>query len=515
MPSWLATTSHDGHVLDEPTARPGGERADSVRFPDRDVVDAERRKTQHEPRSRFRRARRTFRRFVNRVGAVGWLAVVVASRTAADDRADREFFETRIRPILVQECYRCHSSEAGRPKANLRLDTSDGVRKGGDNGPAIVPGKPDESLLIQAIAQSGEIASMPPKKKLADGVVRDFRKWVELGAHDPRTSESAVATKLKSNPLDWWSLKPITHPGVPPREAAGAEWIRTPIDAFIWAKLSDEHLVPAPDADRRTLIRRLTFDLTGLPPTAHEIDAFLSDERPDAYERLVDRLLASPHHGERLARHWMDLVHFAETHGHDQDRIRPNAWRYRDYLIESFNRDLPYSRFVREQLAADVLFPNEPRLTVALGFIAAGPWDESSLRDIREDSIDRQIGYYLDRDDMVATTMATFVSSTVHCARCHDHKFDPIAQADYYNLQAVFAGVDRANRAYMMRRSACGRSAKLRRTSLRGKRPCTRAIPSCSRACLIRPTRRKPPGGSQRAAPEHIACLDDSRCGAA
>ena len=203
---------------------------------------------------------------------------------------------------------------------------------------------------------------------------------------------------------------------------------------------------PSPLADRRTLLRRVYFDLTGLPPTPADVTAFLADESPDAYEKVVDRLLASPRYGERWARHWMDIVHFAETHGHDQDRIRPHAWPYRDYLIRSFNTDKPYAKLVREQLAGDVLYPDDPEAVVALGMIAAGPWDESSLRDIREDSIDRQIGRYLDRDDMVATTMSTFVSSTVHCARCHDHKFDPISQTEYYGLQAVFAGVDRADR---------------------------------------------------------------------
>ena len=180
------------------------------------------------------------------------------------------------------------------------------------------------------------------------------------------------------------------------------------------------------------MIRRLSFDLLGLPPDTREVARFLGDPSPDAYERLVDRLLASPHYGERWARHWMDLVHFAETHGHDQDRIRPNAWPYRDYLIDSFNRDTPYARFVQEQVAADALFPDEPRLAVAQGMLAAGPWDESSLRDIRDDSIDRLIGHYIDRDDMVTTVMSTFASATVHCARCHDHKFDPISQEDYY-----------------------------------------------------------------------------------
>ena len=224
--------------------------------------------------------------------------------------------------------------------------------------------------------------------------------------------------------------------------------LQNPIDAFVLAKLKEKNLRPAPEADRRTLIRRLSFDLLGLPPSPEEVARFLGDRSPDAYERLVDRLLASPHYGERWARHWMDLVHFAETHGHDQDRIRPNAWPYRDYLIDSFNRDTPYARFVQEQVAADALFPDEPRLAVAQGMLAAGPWDESSLRDIRDDSIDRLIGHYIDRDDMVTTVMSTFASATVHCARCHDHKFDPISQEDYYSLQAVFAGVDKAERGY-------------------------------------------------------------------
>src|SRR5262249_14772560 len=185
-----------------------------------------------------------------------------------------------------------------------------------------------------------------------------------------------------------------------------------------------------------------------LPPTLEEIDAFVADPSPDAYERVVDRLLASPHYGERWARHWMDTVHYAETHGHDQDRPRPNAWPYRDYLIRSFNDDKPYSRFIQEQLAGDVLFPGNPDGIIALGFLATGPWDESSLRDIREDSIDRQIARYLDRDDILTTVTSTFLSTTVHCARCHDHKFDPVPMKDYYSLQAVFAGVDKAERTF-------------------------------------------------------------------
>ena len=241
----------------------------------------------------------------------------------------------------------------------------------------------------------------------------------------------------------WWATDPLL-PKVPP---VGSD-SQHPIDAFVQGALAKAGQRPAAEADRPTLIRRVTFDLLGLPPTPAEVEAFLSDTAPDAYPRLVTRLLESPRYGERWARHWMDAVHFAETHGHDQDRIRTNAWPYRDYLIASFNSDKAYPRFVREQVAGDVLYPDDPGATVALGFLAAGPWDESSLRDIREDTLDRQIARYLDRDDVVTTVMQTFTSLTVQCARCHDHKFDPISQQDYYALQAVFAGVDRANRSY-------------------------------------------------------------------
>ena len=246
----------------------------------------------------------------------------------------------------------------------------------------------------------------------------------------------------------WWSLKPVVKPAVPARSGTHAGWARNPIDHFILAKLREKGLTPAPPADRRTLLRRVTFDLIGLPPTPEEIDAFVRDPAPDAYEKVVDRLLASPHHGERWARHWLDVIHFAETHGHDQDVPREHAWPYRDYLIRSLNADKPYARFVEEQIAGDVLYPDDAQATVALGFLAAGPWDESSLRDIREDTLDRKAAQYLDRDDMVGTVGLTFLSTTVQCARCHDHKFDPVAQKEYYGLQAIFAGVDRADRAY-------------------------------------------------------------------
>ena len=261
----------------------------------------------------------------------------------------------------------------------------------------------------------------------------------------------AAADEPSAEKENWWAFQPILRAGVPqfPSDPQPAN----PIDAFIRAKLAEQGLAPSPEAEPRTLIRRLSFDLTGLPPTPAEVEAFVdsshqSHESHQSYEKLIERLLASPRYGERWARHWMDAAHFAETHGNDQDRIREHAWPYRDYLIAALNADKPYARFVEEQVAGDVLFPGDPQATVALGFLAAGPWDESSLRDIREDTRDRQIARYLDRDDMLTTVMATFTSTTVHCARCHDHKFDPIPQRDYYALQAVFAGVDRANRAY-------------------------------------------------------------------
>jgi hypothetical protein len=262
-------------------------------------------------------------------------------------------------------------------------------------------------------------------------------------------------------PGAWWSFQPLKRPAIP-KLSTQYSVLSNPIDAFIRTKL-DAGLKPSPEADRRTLIRRVTFDLTGLPPTPEEVEAFVSDTAADAYEKVVDRLLASSAYGERMARLWMDAVHFAETHGHDQDRVRPNAWRYRDYLIEAFNRDTPYGRFVQEQIAADVLFPDQPKLIPALGFLAAGPWDESSLRDIREDSIDREVGRYLDRDDIVTTVFNTFQGLTVQCARCHDHKFDPITQEEYYRLQAVFAGIGRGDVCFDTDPVLAKKRAELRR----------------------------------------------------
>jgi hypothetical protein len=284
---------------------------------------------------------------------------------------------------------------------------------------------------------------MPPEgPPLSTAEVATLRAWIDQGADWPDELAGRVDDKS-----DWWAWQPLDQPEISDLEGEPPARVANPIDSFIVAELHERGLRQAPPADRRTLIRRAYFDLIGLPPEPSEVDAFVADDDPRAFERVVDRLLASPRYGERWARHWMDAIHFAETHGHDQDRIREHAWPYRDYLIQSLNDDKPYSRFIEEQVAGDALFPDDPQATIALGFLAAGPWDESSLRDILDDTADRQIARYLDRDDMLSTVMNNVVSLTVHCSRCHDHKFDAIPQTDYYALQAVFAGVDRANRA--------------------------------------------------------------------
>ena len=341
-------------------------------------------------------------------------------------------FVRDVRPILRRACFRCHGPD--KQKSDYRLDIRQAALKGGESyAPNIVPGKSDNSPLVKMVAGIGDVTMPPEGDRLSAEEIGLLRGWIDQGAKWP--DELAGELKDKS---DWWAFKPL-----PTKAESGV-----PIDNFIRAKLDSVGLRPASRADRRTLVRRIYFDLVGLPPTPEEVDAFVADPDPKAYEKLVDSLLKSPRYGERWARHWLDAAHFAETHGHDQDRIRENAWPYRDYLIQSLNADKPYARFVQEQVAGDVLFPDDPQATVALGFLAAGPWDESSLQSIREESLDRQIARYLDRDDMIANVINNFSSLTVQCARCHDHKFDPISQADYYSLQAVFSGVERANRRY-------------------------------------------------------------------
>ncbi len=289
--------------------------------------------------------------------------------------------------------------------------------------------------LVQAKRPSSPQPSPPPA---ATGALRGESEGGE-GAASPAAS--------LANSHDWWSLQPLQRPTVPQTEP-GKSQSGNPIDAFIHAKLAEKGLAPSPPADRRTLIRRVYFDVIGLPPTVEEIQQFIPDPDPQAYEKLVDGLLASPRYGERWARHWLDLVHYGETHGYDKDKPRLNAWPYRDYVIRAFNEDKPYSRFVQEQVAGDVLFPFTADGIEALGFLAAGPWDFIGHEEVPETKIDGKVARHLDRDDMVMNTIQTFNSLTVQCAQCHNHKFDPIPQEDYYSLQAVFAAIDRANKKY-------------------------------------------------------------------
>ncbi len=278
------------------------------------------------------------------------------------------------------------------------------------------------------------------------------------------TSVSAAEKPSKASSTDWWSLKPLVRPAVP-QIGNGQSPIGTPIDAFIRAKLAEKNLTRSPEAEPRVLIRRLHFDLLGLPPTPNEVEEFeracSGSDRQSAAGKLVDKLLASPHYGERWARHWLDVVHYGDTHGYDKDKPRPNAWPYRDYVIRAFNEDRPYARFIQEQVAGDVLFPGTRDGVEALGFIAAGPWDFIGHAEVPESKIDGKIARHLDRDDMVQNTIGTFNSLTIGCAQCHDHKFDPIPQRDYYRLQAVFAALDRADKKYFSDAKLTQRFAEL------------------------------------------------------
>lgn len=362
-------------------------------------------------------------------------------------------FDNDIRPLLVKHCHSCHGPE--KQKGGLRLDRKTDALKGGDDGAVITAGKSAESDLILRVAGADEDRVMPPKgQRLSAEQVGLLRAWIDRGADWPGGAES-------NDPRDWWSWKPLVRPVVPTVSAADEARVRNPIDRYVLAKLREKGLAPSAEADRRTLIRRLYFDLVGLPPTPEEIAAFLSDPSTDAYERLVDRLLASPAYGERWSRHWLDVVHYGDTHGYDKDQPRPNAWPYRDYVIRSFNSDKPYGRFVQEQLAGDVLFPGTLDGVTALGFIAAGPWDLIGHAEVPETKIDGKIARHLDRDDMVANTINTFASLTIQCAQCHNHKFDPMLQEDYYRVQAVFAALDRADRPYHSDPVAARRYAEL------------------------------------------------------
>ena len=346
--------------------------------------------------------------------------------------AQLEFFEQRIRPVLADHCYRCHSVAQGKARGGLTLDTRDGVLKGGNDGPVIVPGDPTASRLITAVRGSDPASMMPPKsvqKRPTPEQIANLAEWVKMGAPVPHLAAATKAAAVAEEASHHWSYRPVGRPTAPAVKDAG--WPLTTVDNFILAKLEAQGMTPAPPADKETLLRRATFDLTGLPPTPEEIAAFLADERPDAFATVVDRLLASPHYGERWGRHWLDTVRYSDTSGYvsrDNDDYRfPYAWTYRDYVIRSLNDDKPYDRFIMEQLAADLLGDLDDRRSLAaLGLITVGHRN-GGANDIIDDRID--------------TVSKAFLAMTVSCARCHDHKFDPIPTTDYYALHGVFNSI--------------------------------------------------------------------------
>ncbi|MGI8978429.1 MAG: PSD1 and planctomycete cytochrome C domain-containing protein [Pirellulaceae bacterium] len=354
------------------------------------------------------------------------LLTILAAEPAKPTVEELRFFETAVRPVLVEHCHKCHSEK--KQWSNLRLDSREAILKGGDIGPGIVPGKPEESLLIKAVRHADEDLKMPKEGKLTERQIADLVKWVEMGAPYPETAVAAGRTRDPNH----WAFQPANDPSVP---AIKSELTAsTPIDNFILAKLQASGLGLSPPADKRTLIRRLNFDLVGLPPSPEDIAAFLTDESPDATARLIDRLLASPAYGERWGRHWLDVARYADSNGLDENVAHGNAWRYRDYVVTAFNEDRQYDRFLTEQLAGDLLpFANDDerqRNLVATGFLAIGP---KVLAEVDEAKMQMDIV-----DEQIDCVGRALLGLTLGCARCHDHKFDPIQTADYYGLAGIF-----------------------------------------------------------------------------
>lgn len=358
------------------------------------------------------------------------LSVLTAS---ADDGS---LFRDQVAPLLVQNCISCHGPS--QPKGKLSLVAAESTLAGGESGAAVKPGKPDESLLIQYI--SGDRPEMPKDKPpLGKEQVALICRWVAEGAVWPK---GLILKDNRRADASWWSLQPLSKAEPPSPQGIPDAWAKHPIDRFIYDELAKHQLKPSPEADRRTLIRRLTFDLTGLPPTPEEVDAFLLDRSRDAYEKLVDRLLASPRYGERWGRHWLDVIRFGESNGYERNHLHDNAWPFRDYIIRSFNDNKPYDRLVIEHLAGDQLEPGNPDVEVGTGFIVAGSYDNVGNSDpVAAAQIHANM-----LDDTIAATSTAFLGLTINCARCHDHKFDPVPQADYYRLQCAFAGVNQGTR---------------------------------------------------------------------
>ncbi|HEU4753274.1 MAG TPA: PSD1 and planctomycete cytochrome C domain-containing protein [Armatimonadota bacterium] len=358
---------------------------------------------------------------------LGAAAVAGAGPQAASPTppaVDAAFFTREVQPLLQQKCLGCHG--VGTIMSRLDLRTREAALKGGAKGPALVPGNAEGSLLYKLI--SGQRApTMPPQGKLAAAEVAKLKRWIDGGA------PWAGAPIQQAKEQVWWSFKTPVLPPVP--KVRNAAWVKNPIDAFILAKLEASGLKPSPPAPRRVLIRRAYLDLIGLPPTPEEVRAFETDASPDAWEKVVDRLLASPHYGERWGRHWMDLVRYADSCGYEGDKDRPLAWRYRDYILHAFNEDKPYNTFVQEQLAGDELRPNDPEALIATAYLGCGLEDFAMVKlpQTRADEL----------DDLVSTTGSTILGLTIGCARCHDHKYDPVKQTDYYRLQALFAPTER------------------------------------------------------------------------
>jgi len=342
---------------------------------------------------------------------------------------ETRFFENNIRPLLDGKCYNCHSARAEKVKGGLRLDSRESVLQGGNSGPAVIPGDPDKSLLIQAVRYTDEDLQMPPKgKKLSDKEIALLEQWVKMGAPDPRETSTAAAYSAADG-KDHWAWQPLKAPAIP--AVAAAAWCQNPIDNFVLAKLVSSGLKPSPPADKRTLIRRAYYDLVGLPPSPEQVSGFLADDSPDAFAKVVDELLASPHYGERWGRHWLDIARYSDTKGEvrrfREDPENPHAYHYRDYVIQSFNEDKPYNEFILEQIAADQLpdTQKDKSLLVALDFLTIGDHYMGMRNDVINDQID--------------VVTKGFLGLTVSCARCHDHKFDPIPQKDYYSLHGIFA----------------------------------------------------------------------------
>lgn len=356
------------------------------------------------------------------------------------NRTDAVRFDS-VRKLLETRCLSCHNDHDH--KGDFSLQSAPALLESG----FVVPGDANDShLLSVVIGNDGQKPSMPKNADpLSDDEVRILKAWIVNGADWP---DGVTLKEPVVDDFAWWSFLPLTAPGVPAPGSENPLWNHSPIDLFVAAKQREQGLTRSSRADRRTLIRRVTYDLTGLPPTPEEVRAFEDSNDPEAYRKLVDQLLDSPRYGERWARHWLDVVKYADTCGYDKDKLRPNAWPYRDYVIKSFNDDKPYTRFVHEQIAGDVLFPGEADGILGLGFIAAGPWDFIGHVEVPESKIDGRVARNLDRDEMVTNTLNTFCSVTIQCARCHNHKFDPFTQEHYYSFQAIFAAVDRAERIY-------------------------------------------------------------------